>query len=168
MLRFKEINFRKVSKIKLLNYTIICFILFMFFNNRDLFLSYQDEVINYNSARSYSETNNLKAVNSIAEQRSIKGGFNWYGPSYVLIYGNLAKVFGFSTSIFLYFNLCLFFINLWIINNFNFDKRKKQIFTSVFLMSYSSFSFIFTFYPEILIITITLTLLLFYSKIDDT
>lgn len=150
----------------------ILIILFVFFNvlknvsDSNYFMCYQDEVINFNSARSFYETNNLKAVNSISERRSEIGEFNWYGPGYSLIYGTIFKIFGFKSSMFIYFNLFLFFINLLIIYLFNVTNIIKILFATIFLCSYVSFSFVFTYYPESLIITLTLILLMFYSKID--
>jgi hypothetical protein len=155
----------------LLKTYIICIFLFVSILfiirmiRKDIYICHEDEMIYYNSAKLFYETNSLKAGFCINENRSSVGEFNWYGPGYAFIYGSVAKMFGFTNYFFVAFHYALFILCLLIIWKFPFNKIKRLLFLAIFLSTYASFSYIFTYFPEELNLFFSLLLLLLYAKI---
>jgi len=169
----KNMNIEKAT-----NYILIAFILSMILivsllfwwsvSGGHIFPNYEDECTYYNSARLFYETNSLKAVSCINEQRSFIGQHNWYGPAFHLIYGLFAKIFGLNNYYFIIFHYLLFLVSLFLIFLLNLDKTKKLFFASIFLSTYVAYSFIFTYYPEAILIFITILLLVVHSNLDKS
>jgi hypothetical protein len=131
--------------------------------SKQYYLSNEDEITYFSSAKLFSETNSLKASCCINESRSKIGEFNWYGPSYHIIFGSITYIFGNSPSVFIIFNYFLFLLSIFFISKFNLEKKLKKMFIVLYLCSYASFSYVFTFFPETLHLTMIITLLLVYS-----
>lgn len=57
------------------------YLLFSAIHDGHYFLAHEDEVINFCSAKIFSETGSLRAEGCIAEDVSRIGQMNWYGPA---------------------------------------------------------------------------------------
>lgn len=164
---FLEKHFSKILLIYILGIvSFVSFYLVLGLKN-GYYLTDEDETINYNSARLFYETNSLKSSFCNEEQRSVLGGFNWYGPGYHVIYGGLAKLFGFSSNLFIVFNYVLFLLSIGFSFLLKFEVNKRLIFTAIFISTYSGFCFVFTYFPETLHIFFTIVLLVVYSRINS-
>lgn len=163
----------KLKKLFILLYVYIglitCIVTCLFIysiNDSEFFPINEDESIYYNSARLFYETNSTKAVICISENRSAIGQYNWYGPAYQLIYGLIAKIFGFTKTYFITFHYLLFIASIFLLWLLPLNKIKRLFFISIYLSTYASFSFIFTYFPEMLNMVITIILLVIFSRIN--
>ena len=104
----KKYFLRAVQIYILLVVLLVTVLFFQSINKEEYFPSYEDELIYYNSAKLFNESNSLKSAFCLNEDRSYIGDFNWYGPFYHVIYGGTAKVFGFNNIFFIVFNYFLF------------------------------------------------------------
>jgi hypothetical protein len=164
-------DFKKKYNLFIIVYIIIVVLLvsFSFFQGLlkgGYYPVYEDEMIYYNSAKLFMETNSTKAFTCINEQRSAVGEYNWYGPSYHIIYGGIAKLFGFNQNMFIVFNYILFILTISISFLINTTLRNKLLFTAILISSYSAFTYLFSYFPESLQIFLTIILLVLYSRID--
>jgi hypothetical protein len=140
---------------------VFIFVSYLFVNRmirKDVYICHEDEMIYFNAAKLFYETNSLKAGFCINENRSIIGEYNWYGPGYALIYGGIAKIF-------VAINYALFILCLFLIWKLPFTKIKRLLFLAIFLSTYASFSFVFTFFPEELNLLFALLLLVLFARI---
>jgi hypothetical protein len=126
----------------------------------------EDEATYYNSARLFYETNSVKAVLCISENRSPVCECNWYGPFYHIIYGSIAKIIGFNKTYFIFFHYLLFMISLILFWFLPLNKIKRLIFISIYISTYIAFAFIFSYFPENLCLVLSVILLLIFVRIQ--
>ena len=162
--------------IKLLKKTELIFLFFiillaLFIGNEFLHIdgiapSDFDESNLYSSVKLFYETNCLKSFNSINEDRSIIGSYNWYGPLITLFYGLIFKATSFSNLMFFNINFIFYFISVLLSLSLFKLKSEKISFLFIFLSSYI-LSFVFVYFPETLIVLFTIILLNLYIRIKD-
>lgn len=145
---------------------IICIFFIKVLVGSKYFIVFDDETIYYNSARLFKETNCLKSSFCIEENRSIIGEFNWYGPFFSMFYGIIFKLFGSKLVYTAVINFILFLLSIFTINTIDLSKEKKISFTLLFLTTYISSQYIFSFFPEQLIILFSIILISVYSRIN--
>jgi len=150
-------------------YTFLAFfvVIFIFINvivSKNVFPSHIDESAYFSGAKLFSETNSLKSFSSINEERSIIGEYNWYGPSINYIYGVIAKLIGFNNYYFIVINFSFFIFSFFIIKLICESWNQFFEFSAVFISIYISSAFIFTYFPENLIVFLSIVLLLLYLK----
>jgi hypothetical protein len=124
----------------------------------------EDESIFYNSAKLFQETNSFKSPTCNSELRSKIGEFHWYGPAYHLIYGFVAKLFGFNNTYFIKFHFFVFFLSILAIFFIPITFIDKISFLVLYLSSFISIPFIFTYFPETIHVLLSLLLLIIYLK----
>lgn len=159
-------NFRYTA---LKSYAFIAFIVVtvVFINiisSKDVFPSHIDESSYFSGAKVFAETGSLKSFSSINEERSKIGEYNWYGPVINYIYGGIAKVFGFNNYYFLIINYSFYFLSFFFIKLLSESWNQFFRFSAIFVSTYASSVFIFTYFPENLIILLSIILLLLYLK----
>ncbi|MGP8215899.1 MAG: hypothetical protein ACLQQ4_10075 [Bacteroidia bacterium] len=133
------------------------------FMNGQYYLSHEDEVPYYNAAKLFFETGSVRATNCLFENVSIIWQCDWYGPMYHILYGSIAKIFGFHNYNFLVTHLICFLIIIILILRANFTREAKLLIICSFLALHSVIAYIFTFFPETpeLLFSVILTLCLY-------
>lgn len=129
------------------------------------FLLHEDEVIYYGSAQLFADTNSVRAESCIEEKVSPVGMMNWYGPGYNISYGILFKLFGSHPAAFPWFHYGLSLAILLAVFIFPFSIEQRLILASGIGFSQQLGIYIFTFFPEALILFLAtiLTLLLAFT-----
>ncbi|HWY98571.1 MAG TPA: hypothetical protein VNY36_05745, partial [Bacteroidia bacterium] len=131
------------------------------------YIAEEDEEIYYNSARIFHETGSVRASECTEENISKIWGCNWYGPTYNVFYGLIAKVFGFHAYNFLIINIiCLLLIAL-LIYRAEFNNETKMLIACMFLSLYAFAAYTFTFYPETIQLLFATILTLLLKNIYD-
>lgn len=126
-----------------------------------------DEHVYINSARMFSENTCVLAPTSIEGKRSSIGKTHWYGPVFHVVYGGIFKVFGSGKWVFLWSNYVFLILAIGVIFCFKITLTKRLLFSFLILSSYAAFPFVFTFFPEPLIIFLTLCVVYMYSRVRD-
>jgi hypothetical protein len=130
------------------------------------FVAHEDEVINFCSARLFSETGSVRAEGCIAEDVSKIGMMNWYGPGYHLIYGSFQKLFGDGPALFIHLHFVfallaaggLFFLPL--------PTGPKLLAANTLVFSQQFNAYIFTYFPETLHLLFAVVLINVLFKIQ--
>ncbi len=128
----------------------------------------QDEAIIFSSAKLFYETGSVKAASMISEDSSKILGTSWYGPFYHLLYGGLAKVFGFHKGlIIIYTNFILLALSL-LLFYFCFPEKNNRLF-GIFLLLISPvlMPYFFTFFPQVLSIFFSVILLYLIINVNN-
>jgi len=131
------------------------------------FVAEPDECTYYNSARLFNETGSMIAPVAVNEEVSPIGQYNWYGPMYALLYGLIAKVFGFHIYDFLVLNILCILATILIIYRTGFELETKLLISTAFLSCYVFVVYIFQLYPEPLHLYFDTILILRLKKIYD-
>ncbi len=141
----------RLTLLKLLITLQIAFLVFLFFQtvaDDHYFLAYEDEVINYCSAKVFSETYSVRAESCIEENVSKIGEMNWYGPGYSVIYGISKMLFGNSLSLFIKIHFVLALISILIIFFLPVPLENRLLSVSVLIFTEQFTGYIFTYFPE--------------------
>src|SRR5687767_6967322 len=133
------------------------------------FLSHEDEVIYYCSAKVFSATSSVQAESCIDENVSRIGKMNWYGPGYSLVYGSLFKIVGSSHAVFPWFHFALAMAMLGLSFLLPLSLESRLLIAIALSVTQQFCVYIYTFFPETLILFLAtvLTWLLamqFYAK----
>ncbi|CAN5458145.1 hypothetical protein BH10BAC4_BH10BAC4_15810 [soil metagenome] len=129
----------------------IAFLAFLFFqavSDNHYYLVNEDEVINFCSAKVFSETGSVRAEGCIAENVSRIGEMNWYGPGYSIIYGAAKKFFGDSPALFIKIHFVWALFTLAIIFLLPVSLEDKLLSGCVLLFAEQFTGYIFTYFPE--------------------
>lgn len=157
-----------VLALKIYIILIICFVVGVFFYimvEGEYFPTYEDEIYLVTSTQQYFETNSTKATFTINESLSVIGEYNYYGPGYNIIYGVLAKIFGYNLLFFIVFHFISFLITIFLLWQLPFNKIKSLFLICIYISTYVAFTFIFTYYPETLNLLLSIILLMVFLKI---
>lgn len=165
----------KSQRLLLLNLVLaiqIGFLSYLFFSaTREgrYFLAHEDEVINYCSAKLFSETGSIHAEGCITEDVSRIGKMNWYGPGYTVIYGLLRTLLGDHTTLFIQIHFAFAWMTLLVIFLLPASGENQLLIANSLLFTEQFASTIFTYFPEtfhhlLALILILLLLLIHRSK----
>lgn len=152
--------------LKLLITLQIVFLGFLFFQavaDGRYFLIHEDEVINYCSAKVFSETGSVRAESCISENVSRIGEMNWYGPGYSIMYGAMRLMFDQSPSLFIKIHFTFALITIILILFFLPISLEDRLLSGSILIFTEQFTgYIFTYFPESfhLLIAVIFTLLI--------
>ncbi|MGP8215900.1 MAG: hypothetical protein ACLQQ4_10080 [Bacteroidia bacterium] len=157
------------NKLSFLKYIIAVFVLLLVafigysFLHGNYYLAHEDEVTYYNDAKIFYETGSVRASDCLTENVSKIWQCNWYGPMYHIFYGSIAKIVGLHTYNFLVTNLICFLISIVLILKADFTKEAKLLIICSFFALHSIVEYLFTFFPETLILLfgVILTLILY-------
>lgn len=141
----------RLTLLKVLITLQIAFLGFLFLQavaDNHYFLAYEDEVINYCSAKVFSETQSVRAESCIEENVSRIGEMNWYGPGYSVIYGTSKMLFGNSLSLFIKIHFVLALISILIIFFLPVTLENRLLSVSVLIFTEQFTGYIFTYFPE--------------------
>lgn len=163
---------QRLWSLKLVLIIQIGFLSYLFFSaTREgrYFLAHEDEVINYCSAKLFSETGSIQAEGCITEDVSQIGKMNWYGPGYTVIYGSLRNLFGDYTTLFIQIHFAFAGMALLIIGLLPASGENKLLIANSLLFTEQFASTIFTYFPEtfhhlLALILILLLILIHRSK----
>lgn len=150
----------------------ISFLTFLFFravSDNRYYLAYEDEVINYCSAKVFSETGSVRAEGCITEDVSRIGQMNWYGPGYAVMYGASQDFFGEDPTLFIKIHFVLALLSITIIFFIPSSLESRLLFCSALLFTEQFTGYIFTYFPESIhlffaIIFILLITLIYQAK----
>ena len=133
------------------------------------FLKHEDEAIYYGCAKLFASTNSVQAAGCNVEDVSPVGRINWYGPGFHVVYGTLFKIFGPSPIVFTWFHFLLALLSLVLIMKIPVAMELRITFALAFALSQQFISYIFTFFPETLVLFFAtiLTGLLYYQSTDE-
>jgi hypothetical protein len=133
------------------------------------FLKHEDEAIYYGCAKLFYATNSVQAAGCNLEDVAPIGKINWYGPGFHVIYGTLFKIFGTSPVVFPLFHFFLAILCLVMIVKIPVALELRITFALAFALSQQFLSYIFTFFPETLVLFFAtiLTVLLYYQSTSE-
>jgi hypothetical protein len=132
------------------------------------FLLHEDEVIYYCSGKLFSATNSLRAEGCIAEKVSAVGQMNWYGPGYNIVYGTLFKITGIQPAAFPWFHFLLAMGILILIFFLPIELEFRFVLAICLAATQQFCVYIYTFFPETLILFMAGVLSFLFCKIDKT
>jgi hypothetical protein len=128
------------------------------------FLLHEDEVIYYCSGKVFAETNSVQAEGCIDENVSRIGRMNWYGPGYSVIYGLVFKIFGDGPTVFIWFNVFLGLGIVVVIFFLNVNFELRVLFAICVLMTQQFCVYLFSYFPETLILFLATVLAVVLSN----
>jgi hypothetical protein len=133
------------------------------------FVAHEDEVINFCSARLFSETGSVRAEGCIAEDVSRIGMMNWYGPGYHIIYGAFQSLFGNSPTLFIHLHFLFALLAAFGIFLLPLPIGPKLLAANIVVFSQQFAAYIFTYFPETLhilfaVILINILLRIFQNR----
>lgn len=161
------INNRVLKAINVICLIGLSILIWKAFQRNQYFVAEPDECIYYNSARLFCETGSVSAPVAVNGQTSVIGQCDWYGPMYHLLYGGVAKLFGFSIYNFLIVNILCFIGILALVYTTAFDTETKLYITAAFMSSYVFIAYMFQLYPEPVNLLFDTSLVLLLKKIYD-
>jgi hypothetical protein len=149
----EEVKSHQLLILKLLLMLQIGYLAFQFFratSDGRYFPAHEDEVINYCSARLFSETGSVRAEGCIAEDVSPIGQMNWYGPGYPFIYGTFQSVFGDHPTLFIQLHFVFVLISLAMIFLLPISLESRLLASIALLFTEQFTAYIYTYFPETL------------------
>lgn len=129
------------------------------------FLTHEDEVIYYCSAKLFADTNAVQAESCIEEKVSLIGNMNWYGPGYHIVYGLLFKIFNHHSATFPWFHVILGLATIATIFVFPIRMEFRLITAIAVLFSHQFNVYKFTYFPENLVFFLATVLTLVLLKV---
>src|SRR6187431_1981608 len=138
----------RLTLLKVLITLQIAFLGFLFFQavaDDRYFLVNEDEVINYCSAKVFSEVQSLRAEGCIEENVSRIGDMNWYGPGYSILYGTAKIFFGNSLSLFVKIHFALTLVSILIIFFLPVSLENRLLSVSTLIFTEQFTGYIFTY-----------------------
>ncbi len=144
------------------------YFLFTAIHDGHYFLAHEDEVINFSSAKLFSETGSLRAEGCIAEDVSRMGQMNWYGPGYSLLYGSLRNMFGDHVVLFIQLHGVFALITLVLIYFLPSSTENRLLMASAIVFTNAFTAYIFTYFPESLHFLLAMILILLLLRIHQS
>ncbi|HRI80607.1 MAG TPA: hypothetical protein PLR06_13830, partial [Cyclobacteriaceae bacterium] len=132
------------------------------------FLVHEDEVINFCSAIVFDETTSVRAEGCINENVSSIGQMNWYGPGYSVFYGSLRGIFGDAPYLFVWIHFILAMATLGLVFLLHGNLENRLLMANALAFTWQYSAYIFTYFPESLILCMALLLILLLLKINES
>jgi hypothetical protein len=132
------------------------------------FLFQEDEVIYYCSGKLFSATNSVRAEGCIEENVSAVGQMNWYGPGYNVVYGTLFKITGIQPAAVPWFHFLLAMGILIVVFFLPIEWEFRLVLVICLFATQQFCVYIYTFFPETLILFMATVLSFLFCKIDRT
>ena len=123
------------------------------------FVAHEDEVINFCSAKLFSETCSVQAEGCITEDVSRIGRMNWYGPGYHLLYGSMRSLFGDSPTLFIQLHFAFALVTVLMVFFLPVPVEIKLLIANTLVFTQQFTSYIFTYFPEALHLFLALVLI---------
>ena len=161
--RVEVVKSQRLWILKLLLAAQLLLLSYLFFSaigDGRYFVAHEDEVINFCSAKLFSETGSVRAESCITEDVSRIGRMNWYGPGYHLLYGSMRNIFGDSPTLFIQLHYAFALLTVLLVLFLPVPVENKLLIANALIFTQQFTSYIFTYFPEALHLLLALVLIL--------
>ena len=161
--RVEVVKSQRLWILKLLLAAQLLLLSYLFFSaigDGRYFVAHEDEVINFCSAKLFSETGSVRAEGCITEDVSRIGRMNWYGPGYHLLYGSMRNIFGDSPTLFIQLHYAFALLTVLLVLFLPVPVENKLLIATALIFTQQFTSYIFTYFPEALHLLLALVLIL--------
>ena len=166
--RVEVVKSQRLWILKLLLAAQLLLLSYLFFSaigDGRYFVAHEDEVINFCSAKLFSETGSVQAEGCITEDVSRIGRMNWYGPGYHLLYGSMRNIFGDSPTLFIQLHFVFALLTVLLVFFLPVAVESKLLIANALIFTHQFTSYIFTYFPEALHLLLALVLILLLISI---
>ena len=144
---------------------LLSYLLYTAIGDGRYFVAHEDEVINFCSAKVFSETGSVQAEGCIAEDVSRIWKMNWYGPGYHLFYGTFKKILGDSPVLFIQLHFVFALITVALVFLLPQSTEIKLLIANALVFTQQFTAYIFTYFPEALHLLFAILLILLLTSV---